>query len=63
MNTDQSSKFTSIELIKTLKDADIQISIDGKGAWRDNIFAERLWRGQRPDKAYLNSSSPILVPA
>ena len=44
MNTDQRSQFTSIEFIKTLKDAGIQISMDGKGAWRDNVFAERLWR-------------------
>jgi len=44
MNTDQGSQFTSIDLIKTLKDAEIQVSMDGKGAWRDNVFVERLWR-------------------
>lgn len=38
MNTDQGSQFTSIEFIETLKGADIQISMDGKGAWRDNVF-------------------------
>ena len=42
MNTDQGSQFTSIDFIKTLKDAEIQISMDGKGAWRDNVFVERL---------------------
>src|SRR5680860_680747 len=36
-NTDQGSQFTSIDFIKMLKDADIAISMDGKGAWRDNV--------------------------
>jgi len=36
MNSDQGSQFTSIDFTKTLKDAGIQISMDGKGAWRDN---------------------------
>ncbi|SPH23960.1 hypothetical protein DEA8626_03037 [Defluviimonas aquaemixtae] len=42
MNTDQGSQFTSIDFIKVLKDGEIQISMDGKGAWRDNVFVERL---------------------
>ena len=44
MNTDPGSQFTSIDFIKALKDADNQISMDGKGPWRDNVFVERLWR-------------------
>jgi len=44
MNTDQGSQFTSIDFITALKDTDIRISMDGKGAWRDNVFVERLWR-------------------
>ena len=44
MNSDQGSQCTSIDFIKTLKDADIQISMDGKAAWRINVFVERLWR-------------------
>lgn len=43
MNTDQGSQFTYIQFIKALKDADIQIRMDGKGEWRDNVFIERLW--------------------
>jgi len=42
MNSDQGSQFTSIDFIKTLKDVDIKISMDGKGAWRANVFIERL---------------------
>jgi putative transposase len=43
-NSDQGSQFTSVDFIKVLKDAGIAISMDGKGAWRDNVFVERLWR-------------------
>ena len=44
MNTDQGSQFTSADFIAVLTAHDIRISMDGKGAWRDNVFVERLWR-------------------
>jgi transposase InsO family protein len=44
MNTDQGSQYTSERFTQALKDRDIQISMDSKGAWRDNVFVERLWR-------------------
>lgn len=59
MNTDQGSHFTSIEFIKTLKDADIQISMDGKGAWRDNVFVERLWRTIKYEEVYLRAYDSV----
>jgi putative transposase len=43
-NTDQGSQFTSTEVIKVLASRKIKISMDGKEAWRDNVFVERLWR-------------------
>ncbi|MFT7533914.1 MAG: putative transposase [Gammaproteobacteria bacterium] len=43
-NTDQGSQFTSGVWIDVLIDAKIKISMDGKGAWRDNRMIERLWR-------------------
>ncbi len=43
-NTDQGSQYTSESFTKVLKDNHIEISMDGKGAWRDNVFVERLWR-------------------
>ena len=55
MNSDQGSQFTSIDYIKTLKDAGIQISMDGKGAWRDNVFVERLWRTIKYEEVYLRA--------
>ncbi len=44
MNTNQGSQFTSQAFTGVLKDHGIRISMDGKGAWRDNVFVERLWR-------------------
>jgi len=42
-NTDQGSQFTSDSFTNVLKDNDIQISMDGRGRFQDNIFIERLW--------------------
>ena len=43
-NTDQGSQFTSTVFTSLLTDNAIAISMDGRGAWRDNVFVERLWR-------------------
>lgn len=43
-NTDQGCQFTSLEFTGLLKDQDIQISMDGKGCWRDNVLVEQLWK-------------------
>jgi len=51
----QGSQFTSIDFITRLKDAGIQISMDGKGAWRDNIFVERFWRTIKYEEVYLRA--------
>ena len=59
MNTDQGSQFTSIDFIKALKDAGIQISTDGKGAWRDTIFVERLWRSIKYEAVYLRAYDSV----
>jgi len=59
-NTDQGSQFTSIDFIKLLKDAEISISMDGKGAWRDNVFIERLWRSVKYEEIYLYAYSSVL---
>lgn len=54
-NTDQGSQFTSIEFTGMLKEAGIAISMDGKGAWRDNVFVERLWRTIKYEEIYLHA--------
>ena len=43
-NTDQGSQFTSAEFTGLLITNGIEISMDGRGAWRDNVFVERFWR-------------------
>jgi putative transposase len=52
-NTDQGSQFTSEEFTGLLKQADVRISMDGKGSWRDNVFVERLWRSVKYEEVYL----------
>ena len=55
-NTDQGSQFTSGEWIDTLKAATgVQISMDGKGRWIDNVFIERLWRSVKYENVYLRA--------
>ena len=67
-NSDQGSQFTGFEFTQVLKDAEIAISIplgrcfappvgrrDGKGAWRDNVFVERLWRSVKYEEVYLRA--------
>ena len=38
-----------------MKDADIRISMDGRGRWMDNVFIERLWRSLKYECVYLNA--------
>jgi putative transposase len=58
-NTDQGSQFTSIEFTKVLADRKIKISMDGKGAWRDNVFVERLWRTIKYEEVYLRAYANV----
>ncbi len=53
-NTDQGSQFTSVEFTGVLKDADVAISMDGRGRCMDNIFIERLWRSLKYEAVYLH---------
>jgi putative transposase len=55
MNTDQGCQFTSDEWTGLLKRRGISISMDGKGAWRDNRMIERLWRSVKYEDVYLRS--------
>lgn len=52
-NADQGVQFTSENFTSTLKQAGIQISMDGKGRALDNIFIERFWRSLKQEKIYL----------
>jgi putative transposase len=52
-NTDQGCQFTSHEFTQILQSNDIQISMDGKGRWMDNVMIERLWRSLKYEDIYL----------
>ena len=54
-NTDQGSQFTGTAFTGVLANNDIAISMDGKGAWRDNVFVERLWRSVKYEEVYLRA--------
>lgn len=58
-NTDQGSQFTSVDFTSVLLDAKIAISMDGKGAWRDNVFVERLWRTVKYEEVYLRAYNSV----
>jgi putative transposase len=54
-NTDQGSQFTSEAFTGILLEQGIQISMDGKGRYTDNIFVERLWRSIKYEEVYLKA--------
>src|ERR1700680_3724994 len=53
--TDQGSQFTGAAFTGVLIENGIAISMDGKGAWRDNVFVERLWRSVKYEEVYLRA--------
>jgi putative transposase len=58
-NTDQGSQFTCAAFTGVLAKNEIKISMDGKGAWRDNVFVERLWRSVKYEEVYLHAYESV----
>jgi putative transposase len=58
-NTDQGSQFTSSAFTGLLAANGIAISMDGRGAWRDNVFVERLWRSVKYEEVYLKAYDSV----
>jgi putative transposase len=58
-NTDQGSQLTCEAFTDVLHKHDIKISMDGKGAWRDNVFIERLWRTVKYEEVYLRAYDSV----
>ncbi len=54
-NTDQGSQFTSPRFTELLRDANVRLSMDGRGRWLDNVFIERLWRSLKYECVYLHA--------
>ena len=59
LNTDQGSQFTSQAFTELLKAQGIRLSMDGRGAWRDNVFVERLWRSVKYEEVYLHAYDSV----
>ena len=58
-NPDQGCQFTSQEVTGLLTQHGIQISMDGKGCWRDNVFVERLWKSSTYEEVYLHAYDTV----
>ena len=58
-NTDQGSQFTSVAFTGVLLREEIAISMDGRGAWRDNVIVERLWRSVKYEEVYLRAYGAV----
>ena len=55
VNTDQGSQFTAQEFVDAVLGNGVRLSMDGRGAWRDNVFIERLWRTVKYERVYLRA--------
>jgi len=58
-NSDQGSQFTTASFIELLQRHRIRISMDGRGAWRDNVFIERLWKSVKYEEVYLHAYQSV----
>jgi len=59
LNTDQGSQFTGTTFVDLVQQHGIQISMDGKGSWRDNVFVERLWKSVKYEEVYLHAYESV----
>ena len=59
VNTDQGSQFTATEFTDVVLARGCQLSMDGRGAWRDNVFVERLWRSVKYERVYLKAYDSV----
>jgi putative transposase len=55
VNTDQGSQFTAGTFTEAVLGRGIQLSMDGKGAWRGNVFVERVWCSIKYEEVYLKA--------
>lgn len=58
-NADQGAQFTSAAFTGKLEQANVRISMDGKGRWIDNVFIERLWRSLKYEELYLKAYETV----
>lgn len=59
VNTDQGSQFTAQEFTAVVLGSGAKLSMDGRGAWRDNVFVERLWRSIKYEHVYKRAYASV----
>ena len=59
VNTDQGSQFTATEFTDVVLACGAKLSMDGRGAWRDNVFVERVWRSVKYERVYLKAYDSV----
>ena len=59
INTDQGSQFTAQDFVEAVIDKGVKLSMDGRGAWRDNVFVERIWRSVKYERVYLRAYGSV----
>ena len=59
VNTDQGSQFTATEFTDVVLAKGCKLSMDGRGAWRDNVFVERFWRSVKYERVYLRAYDSV----
>src|SRR5512136_533711 len=59
LNTDQGSQVPSTTFVDLVQQHGIRLSMDGKGAWRDNLFVERLWKSVKYEEVYLHAYDAV----
>jgi putative transposase len=59
VNTDQGNQFTADEFVRAVKGQGCKLSMDGRGAWRDNVFVERLWKSVKYERVYLHAYDSV----
>jgi putative transposase len=58
-NTDQGVQFTAAAFIARLESGGVQVSMDGKGRFLDNIFIERLWRSLKYEEVFTKAYGSV----
>jgi putative transposase len=59
VNTDQGSQFTAQDFVNAVLNNQVKLSMDGRGAWRDNVFVERVWRTIKYERVYLRAYASV----
>lgn len=59
VNTDQGSQFTATAFTDVVLARECKLSMDGRGAWRDNVFVERFWRSVKYERVYLRDYDSV----